>query len=242
VSHPSEPILAVEGLVKSFGGVRAVNDCSFTVAPGSITGLIGPNGSGKTTTFNLITGLETPEAGRITFEGRDIAGTAPHAITRLGVGRTFQVTRVFAQMTVLENMMVAAPDDDLADATDRAMQLLEMVGLIHLRDEFGASLSYGQNKLVEIARVHMRPNHDLVLLDEPFAGVNRTLAEQLVGYINRMRDEEGVTYLLIDHEMKLVMRLCGHILVMEEGRLLTEGPPEVVQENDDVLAAYFGRE
>lgn len=238
--QPDEPQLSVQNLVKSFGGVRAVDGCSFDVEQGSITGLIGPNGSGKTTTFNLITGLERLDAGRIFFNGDRLQGKRPYEITRAGLGRSFQTTRVFPDMTVLENMMVAAPEDDFDASADRAVELLELVGLVDLREEFGANLSYGQNKLVEIARVHMRP-HRMVLLDEPFAGVNRTLAEQLVAYILRMH-AEGLTYLIIDHEMKLVMRLCERILVLDQGRLLTDGPPEAVQGDPEVLAAYFGQE
>lgn len=237
---PAEPLLSVQDAVKSFGGVRAVDGCSFDVAAGSITGLIGPNGSGKTTVFNLVTGLERPEAGTITFDGQSLIGKRPHQITRAGLGRTFQTTRVFPDMTVLENMMVAAPEDDFDASADRAMELLDLVGLQRLREEFGANLSYGQNKLVEIARVHMRP-HRMVMLDEPFAGVNRTLAAQLVEYLQRMH-AEGVTYLIIDHEMKLIMRLCERILVLDQGRLLTDGSPQEVQDDPAVLAAYFGEE
>lgn len=236
----ADPMLSVRNLAKAFGGVQAVDGCSFDVAEGSITGLIGPNGSGKTTTFNLITGLERPDTGEVIFGGNPLVGKQPHTVTRAGLGRTFQTTRVFPDMTVLENMMVAAPEDNFDDSADRAMELLEMIGLVDMREEFGANLSYGQNKLVEIARVHMRP-HRMVLLDEPFAGVNRTLAEELVSYIQRMH-AHGVTYLIIDHEMKLVMRLCERILVLDQGRLLTEGPPEQVQDDPAVLAAYFGEE
>lgn len=240
MSPPVDALLSVQGAVKSFGGVRAVDGCTFDVAKGSITGLIGPNGSGKTTTFNLITGLERPEEGEIYFEGQPLVGKRPHQITRSGLGRTFQTTRVFPDMTVVENMMVAAPEDNFDDSADRAIELLALVGLIELREEFGGNLSYGQNKLVEIARVHMRP-HRMVMLDEPFAGVNRTLAEQLVDYIEKMH-ARGVTYLIIDHEMKLVMRLCQRILVLDQGKLLVEGLPEVVQNDPAVLSAYFGQE
>jgi branched-chain amino acid transport system ATP-binding protein len=240
MSPPVDALLSVQGAVKSFGGVRAVDGCTFDVAKGSITGLIGPNGSGKTTTFNLITGLERPEEGEIYFEGQPLVGKRPHQITRSGLGRTFQTTRVFPDMTVVENMMVAAPKDNFDDSADRAIELLELVGLIELREEFGGNLSYGQNKLVEIARVHMRP-HRMVMLDEPFAGVNRTLAQQLVDYIEKMH-ARGVTYLIIDHEMKLVMRLCQRILVLDQGKLLVEGLPEVVQNDPAVLSAYFGQE
>lgn len=240
MSQQAEPILAVAGLVKDFGGVRAVNDCSFTVPTGAIVGLIGPNGSGKTTTFNLITGLERADAGTIRFEGEPIGGLPPHRITRQRLGRTFQVTRVFPQMTVLENMLVAADErHDIDTAVERAMHLLELINLVDLRDEFGGNLSYGQNKLIEIARVHMR-EHRLVLLDEPFAGVNPTLSEQLLDYVREMQ-AAGVTYLIVEHDMPLIMGLCEHVLVMDQGRLLTEGAPAVVRENPDVLAAYFGK-
>lgn len=235
-----DAFLSVQGAAKSFGGVTAVDGCTFDVARGSITGLIGPNGSGKTTTFNLITGLERPDAGEIFFDGQPLLGKQPHQITRAGLGRTFQTTRVFPDMTVVENMMVAAPEDNFDDSADRAIELLELVGLIDVRAEFGGNLSYGQNKLVEIARVHMR-HHQMVMLDEPFAGVSRTLAEQLVTYIQEMH-ARGITYLIIDHEMKLVMRLSERILVLDQGKLLTEGSPEVVQEDPAVLTAYFGRE
>lgn len=241
MSQQAEPLLAVEGLVKDFGGVRAVDECTFNVTGGAIVGLIGPNGSGKTTTFNLITGLERPDAGSIHFEGKRIDGMAPHRTTRSGLGRTFQVTRVFPQMTVLENMLVAADERHHLDAAvERAMHLLELINLVDLRDEFGGNLSYGQNKLVEIARVHMR-EHRLVLLDEPFAGVNPTLSEQLLDYVRQMQ-AQGVTYLIVEHDMPLIMRLCEHVLVMDQGRLLTQGPPAAVRENPDVLAAYFGKE
>jgi ABC-type branched-subunit amino acid transport system ATPase component len=240
VSSAADPLLSVRSVAKAFGGVQAVDGCSFDVARGSITGLIGPNGSGKTTTFNLITGLEQADHGEILFDGERIDGRPPHVITRAGLGRTFQTTRVFPDMTVVENMMVAAPEDRFDASAARALELLEMVGLGDLHEEFGANLSYGQGKLVEIARVHMRP-HRMVLLDEPFAGVNRTLAEQLVGYLQRMH-AAGVTYLIIDHEMKLVMRLCDPVLVLDQGKLLTEGTPEVVQNDPAVLTAYFGKE
>lgn len=235
-----DPILSVQGATKSFGGVQAVDGCTFDVVGGSVTGLIGPNGSGKTTTFNLITGLESLDAGEISFDGKSLVGKKPHQVTRSGLGRTFQTTRVFPDMTVVENLMVAAPEDDFDESADRAMELLELVGLIELREEFGGNLSYGQNKLVEITRVHMRP-HRMVMLDEPFAGVNRTLAEQLVIYIQKMH-ARGITYLIIDHEMKLVMRLCERVLVLDQGKLLMDGTPDAVQNDPAVLSAYFGKE
>ncbi len=185
--------------MKRFGGVMAVDGCALSVQRHSLTGLIGPNGSGKTTTFDLITGFLRPDGGRIFFEDKRIDGQRPHQIARSGVGRTFQITRVFPQMTVLENLLVGATGTELRPAAVRALHLLDLVGLGDLRDELCSSLSFGQQKLVEMTRIHMRPQK-LVLLDEPFAGVNPTLAETLVDYIEELR-KEGTTYVIIDHEM-----------------------------------------
>jgi ABC-type branched-subunit amino acid transport system ATPase component len=238
VSEGSEPILRIDGLLKRFGGVTAVDGCGFQVMRDSMTGLIGPNGSGKTTTFDLITGFQRPDRGTIYFENNRIDGDRPYRIARNGLGRTFQITRVFPQMTVLENLLVGATGTELRSAAARALHLLDLVGLSDLRDEFCSRLSFGQQKLVEMARIHMRPQK-LVLLDEPFAGVNPTLTEKLVAYIEELRGE-GTTYLIIDHEMKLIMRICDRILVLDQGKLLTEGSPEEVQTNSQVLSSYFG--
>lgn len=235
-----DPLLRVEHLTKCFGGVTAVNHCSFELTPHRVTGVIGPNGSGKTTTFNLISGLEKPDDGSIVFDGEPLERLTPHAISARGIGRTFQITRVFPAMTVMENLVVACPDAESEEAVERAMGLLELVGLADLADEFGGNLSYGQSKLVEMSRVHMPADHRLILLDEPFAGVNRTLAETLLGYLRRMRDEKGMTYAVIDHEMKLLLDLSDHVIVMDHGQVLTDGPPDAVRDDERVLEAYFG--
>jgi ABC-type branched-subunit amino acid transport system ATPase component len=238
MSQQGDSILRTEGLLKRFGGVTAVDGCGFEVTRHSMTGLIGPNGSGKTTTFDLITGFEKPDDGKVYFEDSRIDGQRPYRIARGGLGRTFQITRVFPQMTVLENLLVGATGTELPAAASRALLLLDLVGLSDLRDEPCSSLSFGQQKLVEMARIHMRPQK-LVLLDEPFAGVNPTLAERLVAYIQELRGE-GTTYVIIDHEMKLIMRICDRVLVLDQGKLLTEGSPEEVQSDSRVLASYFG--
>jgi branched-chain amino acid transport system ATP-binding protein len=238
VSQQGDPILRIEGLLKRFGGVTAVDGCGFEVIRHSMTGLIGPNGSGKTTTFDLITGFEKPDEGKIYFEENRIDGKRPHRIARGGLGRTFQITRVFPQMTVLENLLVGATGTELPSAASRSLLLLDLVGLSDLRDEHCSSLSFGQQKLVEMARIHMRPQK-LVLLDEPFAGVNPTLAEKLIAYIQELRGE-GTTYVIVDHEMKLIMRICDRVLVLDQGKLLTDGSPEEVQSDSRVLASYFG--
>jgi branched-chain amino acid transport system ATP-binding protein len=240
VSRQAETILRTDGLVKRFGGVTAVDGCSFEVMRHSMTGLIGPNGSGKTTTFDLITGFQRPDSGSIFFEDDQIDGRRPFRIARDGLGRTFQITRVFPQMTVLENLLVGATGTELRPAAARALQLMELVGLSELRDEPCSRLSFGQQKLVEMARIHMRPQK-LVLLDEPFAGVNPTLAERLIAYIEELRNE-GTTYVIVDHEMKLIMRICDRVLVLDQGKLLTEGSPGEVQSDSQVLASYFGDE
>ena len=238
MSQQGDPILRIEGLLKRFGGVTAVDGCGFEVIRHSMTGLIGPNGSGKTTTFDLITGFEKPDEGKIYFEENRIDGKRPHRIARGGLGRTFQITRVFPQMTVLENLLVGATGTELPSAASRSLLLLDLVGLSDLRDEHCSSLSFGQQKLVEMARIHMRPQK-LVLLDEPFAGVNPTLAEKLIAYIQELRGE-GTTYVIVDHEMKLIMRICDRVLVLDQGKLLTDGSPEEVQSDSRVLASYFG--
>lgn len=232
-------LLEVVDLHKAFGGIQAVNGCSFGVDEGSITGLIGPNGSGKTTIFNLITGVYKADRGRVLWRDAEIQDLRPHQITRGGIGRTFQITRVFPQMTVAENMVVVTSSFTLTEQLRRALDLLEFVGLYDLRNEPAAHLSYGQQKLLEFARVLML-EPDLILLDEPFAGVNPTLANKLVHGIQQLR-KQGKTFVIIDHEMKLIMEVCERIVVLGWGRVIAEGPPEVIREDETVLDAYFGR-
>jgi branched-chain amino acid transport system ATP-binding protein len=230
----------VRGLEKSFGGVQAVAGCSFTVPRGMICGLIGPNGSGKTTTFNLLTGITEPDAGCILYRGEDIAGLAPSRIFRKGITRTFQVTRIFREMTVLENMLSVA---DLGvsgrAARARARELLALVNLTHLHAEYGGRLSYGQQKLLEFARALMT-DPDLILLDEPAAGVNRTLLQHLLDHIHALH-AQGKTIVIVEHDMSVIMNHCERVFVMDHGVKIAEGPPAAIQGDERVVEAYFGR-
>lgn len=251
-----DAILEVRDLVKSFGGLLAVDRCSFQVRKGCITGLIGPNGAGKTTLFNLVTGFLQPDAGRVYFRGQDITALPPHEIFRRRICRTFQVPREFKEMTVLENLMLVPPAQVgeqlwgpwfVPGAVRRqerenragALEVLEFVGLLELKDEYARSLSGGQKKLLELART-MMADPELLLLDEPGAGVNPTLMKSLARYIQRLVEERGVTILLIEHDMDLVMNACDPIIVMCDGRHLIEGSPEDVRKDPRVLEAYLG--
>jgi len=231
-------ILTVERLRKSFGGVTAVNGVSLALEGRRIYGLIGPNGSGKTTLFNCVTGLERCDAGRVTFREQRIDGLRPSAIARRGIGRTFQVIRVFAELTALENLLVVTRGSR-AEAERRGRELLAFVKLDALADEYAGNLSYGQQKLVELVRVLMT-DPTLILLDEPAAGVNRTLLNDLLAAVRRLRDE-GRTILLVEHDMKVVMGLCETVFVLDHGEMIAEGPPAAIQANERVIEAYFGR-
>jgi branched-chain amino acid transport system ATP-binding protein len=250
------PLLEVERVVKSFDGVRAVNDCSLQVQPGTITGLIGPNGAGKTTLFNLITGFLRPSSGRIVFRDERIDGLAPHQIFRRGIVRTFQIPRELKQMTVLENLMLVPAEQrgeklwnplffpflvarQEREIRDKALDILEFVDLWHLRDEYAANVSSGQKKLMELARTLMA-DPEMILLDEPGAGVNPTLMRKLVHNIEQLCYGKGITFFLIEHDMDLVTRLCNPIIVMSNGEKLAEGPPDEVKSDERVLEAYLG--
>jgi ABC-type branched-subunit amino acid transport system ATPase component len=232
--------LDVRDLRKAFGGVRAVDGCSFAVPRAKISGLIGPNGSGKTTTFNLLTGVVAPDAGRVLYRGEDIAGLKPFQVFHKGITRTFQITRVFREMTVFENMLsvtsLRVPD---GAARARAEELLALVNLTHLRAEYGGRLSYGQQKLLEFARALMT-DPDLILLDEPAAGVNRTLLQHLLDHIHRLQ-ERGKTVLIVEHDMNVIMNHCERIFVMDYGVKIAEGPPDEIRRDERVIDAYFGR-
>jgi branched-chain amino acid transport system ATP-binding protein len=231
-------ILTVEGLRKSFGGVTAVNGVSFSLEDRRIYGLIGPNGSGKTTVFNCITGLERCDDGRVLFQGQRIDGLRPSVIARRGIGRTFQVIRVFPELTALENLLVVTRGSR-AEAERRGRELLAFVKLDGLAGEYAGNLSYGQQKLVELVRVLMT-DPTLILLDEPAAGVNRTLLNDLLAAVRRLRDE-GRTILLVEHDMNVVMGLCETLFVLDHGDMIAEGPPAAIQTDERVIEAYFGR-
>jgi len=249
-------MLEVKDIRKSFGGIQAVDGCSFAVQKRTITGLIGPNGAGKTTLFNLVTGFYKPDEGKILFKGERIDGLPPHQIFKKKICRTFQITREFANMTLLENLMVM-PENQLGEKVwstwfrnkavrnqektfrDKALEILEFVELIHLKGEYAKNLSGGQKKLLELAKTLMA-DPQLILLDEPGAGVNRTLMKKLVDNIKGLCTERGITFLIIEHDMNLVMSLCNPILVMSEGRKLSEGTPEEIKNDERVLEAYLG--
>ena len=241
-------LLEARDLNKAFGGLQAVKGCSFGVEQGSITALIGPNGAGKTTAFDIISGILAADSGRVVFNGKDVTGLMPHSISRLGLSRTFQVTRGLGELTVLENMVVSSPSGGLRGLLgssilrrerDRAMDLLHFVGIAELASNTADKLSYGQKKLLEFASVFMS-DPKLVLLDEPAGGVNPALLERIMDRIRRL-NERGITFLFIEHNTEMVMHLSDWVVVMAHGEVLTEGTPAVVQENDMVLDAYLGR-
>jgi len=242
------PILQTRGLTKRFGGVVAVNDLSLAIRPGEIRGLIGPNGSGKTTTVNLLSGLYRGDGGEIRLGGERTERLRPHEIAARGVGRTFQVPKLFGDMTVLENVLVpalAARDrgsgQSLPEILDRTRQLLEFVTLDGLRDALAKELSGGQAMLAQIARALMLRPLRVLLMDEPFAGVHVTIRQIIIETVLRMNREEGVTILIVSHEMAELRRLCSGVSVMHEGRLIAEGSLEEVANDPLVLAAYLGR-
>jgi ABC-type branched-subunit amino acid transport system ATPase component len=242
-------LLKAENISRSFGGLKALNGCNLEVEKGSITGLIGPNGSGKTTLFNVVTGYVKLDSGTVTFEGADITGYEPDKVFARGIGRTFQLTRIFARMTVLENMLVAIQHDEgwLRGMTrsksskvevDNAMEWLDFVGITRLAEMDAGSLSYGQRKLLELAYV-LVANPDVVLLDEPAGGVNLTLINQIADKI-RTLNEQGKTFLIVEHNMEFVMNLCHSVTVMNQGTNLVTGNPAEVRSNPLVLDAYLG--
>jgi neutral amino acid transport system ATP-binding protein len=254
-----QPPLVVEDLYKSFGGIHAVDGVSFAVEAGSLTGLIGPNGAGKSTTFNLITGIHSADSGSVRFRGEEITGFRPYQIAQKGLVRTFQIARELEEMTVLENMMLA-PQDQIGeslwrsvlpvarggvieqewDLHERVWEMLDFFEIDHLAEEHAGNLSGGQRKLLEMARA-LLTDPDVVLLDEPLAGVNPTLEDKLLDHIHELR-EEGYTFLLVEHDMDVIMNNCEHIIVMHQGSVLAEGDASDIKANERVIDAYLGED
>lgn len=239
-------LLEVKGLTKRFGGITAVDNCSFEVAEGTMTALIGPNGSGKTTAFNIITGYLKADSGEISFDGSLVEKPSPASLYRQGLSRTFQQARIFPDLSVLENLVVASSYSlrglfgTRLTKQDRAgaQEMLEEFKLAGLADLRAAELSYGQRKLLEFASVLMS-SPKLVLLDEPTAGVNPVMIETMERHI-RARNSDGVTFLIVEHDMQLVMRLCDPVIVLDRGAMIAKGAPTEVQTNPLVLDAYLG--
>jgi branched-chain amino acid transport system ATP-binding protein len=251
--------LRVENLKKRFGGIVAVDGASFDVEAGSLTGLIGPNGAGKSTTFNCIAGALTPTSGKVYFQGEDITGMRPEQIANRGLVRTFQIARALSEMTVLENLMLAPKGqvgeklsrsvlpgarrgviEQEREIRERVWETLEFFEIDHLAHEEAGNLSGGQQKLLEMSRA-MMTDPAMLLLDEPMAGVNPTLEDKLLERIHALR-EDGYTFLLVEHDMDVIMENCERVIVMHQGDILADGNPESIRSNDQVIEAYLGED
>jgi len=250
------PLIEVQHVNKAFGGLHVINDCSIEVAKGSVTGMIGPNGAGKSTLFNLIAGALTPDSGQIRLDGEDISALSADQRFHKGLLRTFQIAHEFSHMSALENLMMVPsdqPGENLftawfkpgavrsheAEVKRRALEVIDFVGLHHVRNELAGNLSGGQKKLLELGRT-MMTDAKVVLLDEIAAGVNRTLLGDLIGNIERLNREMGYTFLVIEHDMEMIARLCDPVIVLAQGSVMMEGSIEEVQNNPEVIEAYFG--
>ena len=245
--EPALSLLEIRDARKSFGGVKAVDGCSFMVEAGTITALIGPNGAGKTTMFNMINGLHRADSGAILFEDENIERLQPHRITRKGISRTFQISRQLSDLTVLENLVLQAPRTGLTDLVksgipqderERAMELLDFVGIAELANLPAGKLSYGQKKLMDLA-AGLMANPRLFLLDEPAGGINPALLDIIVDRVQTLR-AQGVTFLIVEHNMDVVMNVCDPVVVMAYGKVLATGAPVDIQRNAEVLEAYLG--
>jgi len=244
-------MLKVKNLKKCFGGVKAVDDCSFEVKKKTITALIGPNGAGKSTVFNIISALLKEDSGQVIFKGRDITHLSPEKISNLGISRLFQQSRLFNNLTVQENLLLALDNEDTkfwknlfslnkitSEEKERIEEVLELVGMEKFKNILARDLSYGQKRLIELIRMILKP-HELLMLDEPVTGINPKLREEIAKILVKLK-EKGETLLFIEHDMNFILNIVDYVIVMEKGKIIAEGKPKEIKNNPRVLEAYLG--